>query len=31
MTRAVTAGDALPSTIVVIENWLDEVRAMLRP
>jgi serine/threonine-protein kinase len=31
MTRAVTGDDVTPATIVVIENWLDEVRAMVRP
>jgi len=29
MTRAVTGAESQPPTLVVIENWLDEIRAMV--
>ena len=31
MTRSVTNGDAPAARLVVVENWLEEVRGMLRP
>ena len=31
MTRSIASDDNLGATLVVIEHWLDEVRAMVRP
>jgi hypothetical protein len=31
MTRSIASDDSLGATLVVIEHWLDEVRALVRP